>query len=80
MLTSGGHLEPPTWQRVFWATAEGATAAVLLYTGGEKVLSGLKAGVVSFGLPFCFLVLLMCYALYKALKEENLGDEASNQN
>ena len=23
MLTSGGHLDPPTWQRVFWATAEG---------------------------------------------------------
>ena len=70
MLTSGGHLEPPTWQRVFWASAEGATAAILLYTGGEKILSGLKAGVVSFGLPFCFLMLLMCYALYKALKEE----------
>lgn len=73
MLTSGGHLDPPTWQRVFWATAEGATAAALLYTGGEKVLSGLKAGVVSFGLPFCMLVLLICYALYKALKEEDLS-------
>lgn len=72
MLTSGGHLDPPTWQRVFWASAEGATAAALLYTGGEKVLSGLKAGVVSFGLPFCFLVLLICYALFKALKDEDI--------
>ncbi|MAD60462.1 MAG: choline transporter [Myxococcales bacterium] len=80
MLTSGGHLEPPTWQRVFWATAEGATAAVLLYTGGEKVLSGLKAGVVSFGLPFCFLVLLMCYALFKALKEEDLSNQDNSEN
>ena len=70
MLTSGGQLEPPVWQRVFWATAEGTTAGVLLYTGGEKVLEGLKAGVVGFGLPFCFLLLLMCYSLYKALKTE----------
>lgn len=79
MLTSGGHLEPPTWQRVFWATAEGATAAALLYTGGEKVLSGLKAGVVSFGLPFCVLMLLMCYALYKALREEDLSPKEANE-
>lgn len=70
MLTSGGHLDPPTWQRVFWATAEGATAAALLYSGGERVLIGLKAGVVSFGLPFCALMLLMAYALFKALREE----------
>ena len=27
MLTSGGHPNPPIWQRVFWATAEGACAA-----------------------------------------------------
>ena len=70
MLTSGGHLDPPTWQRVFWATAEGATAAALLYSGGSEVLAGLKAGVVSFGLPFCALMLVMAYALYKALREE----------
>ena len=72
MLTSGGHLDPPVWQRVFWATAEGATAGVLLYTGGERVLEGLKAGVVGFGLPFCFLMLLMCYALYRGLQDEKV--------
>ena len=32
--------------------------------------NALKASVVSFGLPFCFLMLLMSYALYKALREE----------
>jgi choline/glycine/proline betaine transport protein len=72
MLTSGGHPEPPVWQRIFWATAEGATAAILLYTGGSEVLAGLKAGVVSFGLPFTALMLVMCYGLYKALKEEDV--------
>ena len=70
MLTSRGPGDPPVWQRVFWASAEGATAAVLLYAGGATVLNALKASVVSFGLPFCFLMLLMSYALYKALREE----------
>lgn len=70
MLTSGGLHEPPVWQRIFWATSEGATAGILLYIGGDKVLSGLKAGVVSFGLPFCALIFLMCYSLYKSLSEE----------
>ena len=70
MLTSGGHPEPPVWQRIFWASAEGATAAALLYSGGSEVLAGLKAGVVGFGLPFTVLMLVMCYALFKALKND----------
>ena len=49
MLTSGGNTDPPMWQRVFWASAEGATAGVLVFVAGE-VLAGLKAGVVAFGL------------------------------
>jgi choline/glycine/proline betaine transport protein len=70
MLTSGGHPDPPVWQRVFWATAEGATAAILLYAGGEAVLEGLQAGVVAVGLPFCALMLVMCYCLVKALRDD----------
>jgi choline/glycine/proline betaine transport protein len=72
MLTSGGLAEPPVWQRIFWASAEGATAAALLYSGGSDVLAGLKAGVVSFGFPFCVLMLMMSYALWKSLREERL--------
>ena len=70
MLTSGGHPEPAMWQRVFWASAEGATAAVLLYTGGAEILASLKAGVVGFGLPFCALMLLMAYCLWLELSKE----------
>lgn len=74
MLTSGGHPDPPVWQRVFWACAEGATAAALLYTGGQEVLNGLKAGVVSIGLPFCVLMWLMAAALLKALFKGDSDD------
>jgi len=68
MLTSGGHPDPPRWQRVFWAVAEGACAMVLLWAGGKQVLEGLQAAVVSIGLPFCALMLLMMVALWKALR------------
>jgi len=70
MLTSGGHPNPPVWQRVFWATAEGACAAVLLYAGGKRALTALQAAVVSIGLPFCVILLLMAAALAKSLREE----------
>jgi choline/glycine/proline betaine transport protein len=75
LLTSGGNEEPPTWQRIFWASAEGLTAGILLYAGGTEVLKGLKAGVVSFGLPFCALILVMIYSLVKKLKEEELESQ-----
>jgi len=70
MLTSGGHPDPPTWQRVFWAVAEGACAAVLLYAGGKAALTALQAAVVSIGLPFCVILLLMIVSLVKALRAE----------
>jgi len=70
MLTSGGDPNPPTWQRVFWATTEGACAAVLLYAGGKQAINALQAAVVSIGLPFCILLLIMCWSLTKALAKE----------
>ena len=33
MLTSGGHPNPPVWQRVFWAVSEGLVAGALLVAG-----------------------------------------------
>lgn len=71
MLTSGGHPDPPIWQRVFWASAEGAAAAVLLYAGGEAALTALQAAVVSVGLPFCLILLAMAYCLVKALRADD---------
>ena len=70
MLTSGGNPDPPIWQRVFWATAEGATAAALLYAGGPAVLDGLKAGIVALGLPVCLLLWVMCYSLVRGLRND----------
>jgi len=66
-LTSGGKLDAPVGQRIFWAQTEGAVAAVLLIGGG---LNALQTASITTGLPFLFILLLMCYSLYKGLSEE----------
>lgn len=67
-LTSGGKIDSPVGQRVFWAVAEGAIAAVLLIGGGLQALQ--TASIVT-GLPFAFILLFMCYSLYNGMKEEH---------
>ena len=66
-LTSGGKLDSPKPQRVFWAVMEGAIAAILLLGGG---LAALQTVTVSSGLPFAAVLLLMIWSLYKAFDEE----------
>jgi choline/glycine/proline betaine transport protein len=66
-LTSGGKLESPTPQRVFWAMMEGAIAAVLLVGGG---LATLQAASVSTGLLFAVVLLVAVYSLYIGLSQE----------
>jgi len=60
-------LDAPVPQRVFWCTFEGAVAIVLLVGGG---LSALQAMVISTGLPFTVVLLLMCWAIFMGLKSE----------
>lgn len=67
-LTSGGKLHAPVGQRVFWATTEGAVAAILLIGGG---LGALQAGAISTGLPFTIVLLIMCYSLQQGLDREH---------
>ncbi len=66
-FTSGGKLNSPVGQRIFWATMEGAVAAVLLLGGG---LSALQTAAITTGLPFAALLLLMAWSLYKGLDQE----------
>jgi len=66
-ITSGGKLDAPVGQRIFWAVSEGAVAATLLLGGGLKAL---QTAAISTGLPFTILLLIMCYSLYKGLVQE----------
>ena len=72
-LTSGGKLDSPTPQRVFWAIMEGVIAAVLLIGGG---LATLQTASVSTGLPFAFVLLISVYSLYVGFSQETYVENA----
>ena len=66
-ITAGGKVDAPMPQRVFWCIFEGAVAIALLIGGG---LASLQAAVISTGLPFTLVLLLMCWAIMKGLLSE----------
>lgn len=83
-MTAGGKLEVPVGQRIFWAVTEGLIAIALLYGGGEAALTSLQSGSVSTGLPFTFVLLVMCFSLFLGLRRiykarEWLLDELDNK-
>ncbi|QYY35274.1 BCCT family transporter [Ruficoccus sp. ZRK36] len=72
-LTSGGKLDSPVPQRVFWALMEGVLAAVLLLGGG---LQTLQTASITTGLPFTMILLCIIYTLYIGLSQEVYVEEA----
>jgi BCCT family betaine/carnitine transporter len=66
-ITAGGKIDAPVPQRVFWCTFEGLVAIALLIGGG---LAALQAMVISTGLPFTIVLLLLCYAIWRGLRAE----------
>ena len=67
-ITAGGKVDAPVPQRVFWCIFEGAVAIVLLLSAGG--LSSLQSMVISTGLPFTVVLLVMCFAIWKGLAAE----------
>ena len=66
-LTSGGKHDVPRTQRIFWALTEGLVASILLIGGG---LTALQTAAITTGLPFAFILCLMCYTVYLGLDNE----------
>jgi choline/glycine/proline betaine transport protein len=66
-ITAGGKLDAPVGQRIFWATTQGAVAAVLLIGGG---LTALQTAAITSGLPFLVILIIMCISLQKGLRQE----------
>lgn len=69
-ITSGGKIDAPVPQRIFWATIEGAIAIALLWIGGKEAIQALQAGAISTGLPFTLVLLLMCISLLMGMRTE----------
>lgn len=80
MLTSGGKLDAPVGQRIFWALIEGLVAAGLLVGGGLKAMQAMS---IAAGIPYALLIVLMLFSLHKAFKQEvsekhDTGDDAQD--
>ncbi|MCF6379095.1 BCCT family transporter [Nocardioides KLBMP 9356] len=67
MLSQNGKEEPMRWLVIFWGVAQGAVAAVLLFSGG---LSALQTLVIIVAGPFMLVICAMCVSLMKALRAE----------
>jgi glycine betaine transporter len=67
MLSQHGKEEPMRWLVIFWGVAQGAVAAVLLFSGG---LGALQTLVIIVAGPFMLVICAMCVSLMKSLREE----------
>tara|TARA_R100000005_G_scaffold95556_2_gene77488 strand:+ start:1498 stop:3549 length:2052 start_codon:yes stop_codon:yes gene_type:complete len=63
-LASGGAAITPIWQRVFWASSEGAVAATLLLAGG---LGALQTMTIASALPFSLIMIAAAIGMWRAL-------------
>ncbi|MBF4692387.1 BCCT family transporter [Fusibacter ferrireducens] len=68
-ITSGGKLNSPVTQRVFWASMEGLVAIVLLLIGGETALKALQTAVIATGLPFAIILIIMSFLLLRSVQK-----------
>jgi len=67
MLSQHGKEEPMRWLVIFWGVAQGAVAAVLLFSGG---LGALQTLVIIVAGPFMLVICAMCVSLMKSLRAE----------
>lgn len=66
-IASGGKVNSPRPQRIFWCSFEGLVAVALMLGGG---LTALQAMAVSTGFPFAIVLLVSCISLIKGLMSE----------
>ena len=66
-LSTGGPREPKRWIKLSWGLAMALIAGILILAGG---LAALQSASVLTGAPFAIIMVLMCVAFFKHLREE----------
>ena len=76
-MTAGGKMKTPRAQRFFWCVFLGLLGIALLLGGG---LASLQALSLTMGLPFCLIIVFMCFStflgLHGELKHESYLDKS----
>ena len=70
MLTSNGDMEPSKGLRAGWGIAQGVLTIVCVIVGGTAILSILQTISIVAAFPYMFVMIFMCVAIFKALKED----------
>ena len=76
MIATGGHPDPKTWVRVFFAVTTSLLAIALLLSGG---LEALKTAAIIIALPFSAIMLLMCWSTAVAFAREDRAYERARR-
>jgi len=73
-LSQRGTIHPSRGVVVFWGALMGAIAAIMLLVGGGKgdALSGIQNITIIMAAPFVVVMILMCVALTKDLRNDPL--------
>ncbi|GEN55466.1 glycine betaine uptake BCCT transporter [Halobacillus faecis] len=67
MQTTNGSLNPTNQVKFTWGIIQAGAAAVLLWQGG---LGALQTAAIIAAFPFTFIMILICFSLFKAFQEE----------
>ncbi|MCI1692854.1 glycine betaine uptake BCCT transporter [Aneurinibacillus aneurinilyticus] len=70
MLSEDGNQNPANRTKIIWGLIIAVVAMILLASGGLK---GLQSVSVAAALPFSFVMLYMCYSMYKGLHSESMA-------
>ncbi|TWH21783.1 choline/carnitine/betaine transport [Prauserella rugosa] len=71
-LSQRGSVEPKKGIVIFWGVVMGAVAAVMLIVGGEDALSGLQNLTILIAVPFVFVMIGLCVAVWMDLRRDPL--------
>jgi hypothetical protein len=71
-MSTGGVQDPKRWIKLLWGLAMAAIAGILLVVGS---LGALQSASVLTGLPFAFIMVVMCVAFYKHLTTQDRRED-----
>ena len=77
MLTSGGDQNPSKKLSGFWGVTQGAVTIVIILVGGTAAIKTLQTASIAAAFPFMIIMLIMCYSIFKALREDEANIEAA---
>ena len=71
-LSQRGTIHPSRGVVVFWGVVMGSVAALMLLVGGDDALSGIQNITIIMAVPFVLVMVVMCVALTKDLRNDPL--------